>query len=168
MGTGACLRLLAGALVLRPVVWTRGGLNQQVARITKGRAAAIVLGVRRQTLEEVLDDLGGRLAELRRERGWTQQQTADRVGMLARDCQAIENGKRAITIRSALTLAHAFDLPLRHLFDPPSVRVPRRAGRPAAVAAAEVATVRRVEGRPASTPRAKKAPPRSHRRSPPR
>jgi transcriptional regulator with XRE-family HTH domain len=78
----------------------------------------------------VLDELGRRLAELRRGKSWTQQEAADRAGMLLRDYQAIESGGRAITIRTALALAQAFDVPLRTLFDPPTSIVPRRVGRP--------------------------------------
>jgi transcriptional regulator with XRE-family HTH domain len=86
----------------------------------------------RQTLEQVLDDLGRRLAELRREHGWTQAKTADATGMPEKDYQAIENGRRAITVRTALVLAQAFDVPIGALFDPPVSRDARRPGRPPA------------------------------------
>jgi transcriptional regulator with XRE-family HTH domain len=86
----------------------------------------------RQTLEHVLDDFGRRLAELRRARGWTQSRAAGAAGMPEKDYQAIENGRRAITIRTALALEQALDLPLRQLFDPPTSQEPRRPGRPAA------------------------------------
>jgi transcriptional regulator with XRE-family HTH domain len=85
----------------------------------------------RQTLERVLDDFGRRLAELRRARRWTQSQAADAAGMPEKDYQAIENGRRAITIRTALALAQALDVPLRVLFDPPTSKEARRPGRPA-------------------------------------
>ena len=84
----------------------------------------------RQTLARVLDDLGRRLAELRRARGWTQAEVAERLGMLPRDYQAIEGGERAITIRSALTIAQVFEVPLHEMFMPPASREPRRPGRP--------------------------------------
>lgn len=84
----------------------------------------------RQTLERVLDDLGRRLAELRHEHGWTQQQAADKAGMLMRDYQSIENGKRPITIRTALTLAQTFSVPLRELFEAPGSSRGRHPGRP--------------------------------------
>ena len=86
----------------------------------------------RQTLARVLDDFGRRLAELRRARGWTQSRAAVESGMPEKDYQAIENGRRAITIRTALALAQTFDQPLRALFDPPASLAPRRPGRPSA------------------------------------
>jgi transcriptional regulator with XRE-family HTH domain len=89
----------------------------------------------RQTLERVLDDLGRKLAELRHEHGWTQQHAADKAGMLMRDYQAIENGKRPITLRTALTLAQTFSVPLRELFDPPGSEHARQPGRPRRVLA---------------------------------
>lgn len=90
----------------------------------------------RQPLESVLDDLGRRLAELRLQRRWTQAKAALQSGMAEKEYQAIENGRRAITLRTALALAQAFGTPLRSLFDAPSSREPRRPGRPRPAAAA--------------------------------
>ncbi len=84
----------------------------------------------RQTLERVLDDFGRRLAELRAARSWTQAQAATKAGMPEKDYQAIENGRRAITFRTAVALANVFDVSLRELLDPPGSREPRRPGRP--------------------------------------
>jgi transcriptional regulator with XRE-family HTH domain len=85
----------------------------------------------RETLERVLADLGRRLAELRRERGWTQAKAADAAGMPEKDYQAIENGRQPITIRTAVTLAQLFDTTVQSLFAAPASREPRRPGRPA-------------------------------------
>jgi transcriptional regulator with XRE-family HTH domain len=82
------------------------------------------------TLAQVLDDLGRRVADIRRARGLTQANAAARAGMLAKDYQALEHGRRAITIRTALWVANALDVPLRALFDPPQSHDPRRRGRP--------------------------------------
>jgi putative transcriptional regulator len=84
----------------------------------------------RQRLGQVLDDLGRRVSELRRARGWTQAEAAAATGMADKDFQAIENGRRAITVRTALEIANVFGVPLRSLFDQPASREPRRPGRP--------------------------------------
>jgi DNA-binding XRE family transcriptional regulator len=84
----------------------------------------------RQRLGQVLDDLGRRLGELRREQGWTQAEAAAKADLVEKDYQAIENGRRAITIRTAVAIANAFGVPVRTLFDPPVSRAPRRPGRP--------------------------------------
>jgi transcriptional regulator with XRE-family HTH domain len=94
-----------------------------------GRAARIV-GAVRQRLEQVLDDFGRRLAELRRARGWTQAEAAAATGMADKDFQAIENGRRAISIRTAVDIANVLGVPIRSLFDQPASREPRRPGRP--------------------------------------
>jgi len=57
--------------------------------------------------------------------------------MQEKDYQAIENGRRAITIRTALELAQVFDVELHDLFLPPSSREPRLPGRPRPTEAAE-------------------------------
>ena len=84
----------------------------------------------RQRLGHVLDDMGRRLAELRRARGWTQAEAATALGMAEKDFQAIENGRRAISLRTAVDIANVFGIPVRDLFDPPASREPRRPGRP--------------------------------------
>jgi transcriptional regulator with XRE-family HTH domain len=84
----------------------------------------------RQALKSVVDDLGRRLAELRGERGWTQSTAAERASMAEKDYQAIENGRRSITLRTLVTLANAFDVSVRALLDPPKDRGARRPGRP--------------------------------------
>jgi len=89
-----------------------------------------MVGAVRQRLEQVLDDLGRRLAELRRARGWTQAEAATATGMADKDFQAIENGRRAISIRTAVDIANVFGVPVRSLFDAPASREPRRPGRP--------------------------------------
>lgn len=78
----------------------------------------------------MLRDLGRRLAELRAERGWTQAFVAERLGMPMRDYQAIEGGKRAITIRTAVMIAQVLETPVRSLFDRPMSREPPKPGRP--------------------------------------
>jgi transcriptional regulator with XRE-family HTH domain len=84
----------------------------------------------RQALKSVVDDLGRRLAELRSERGWTQSTAAEHASMAEKDYQAIENGRRSVTLRTLVTLANAFDISVRALLDPPKDRGARKPGRP--------------------------------------
>jgi transcriptional regulator with XRE-family HTH domain len=71
------------------------------------------------------------LSELRRARGWTQAQAAERLNVTVRDYQAIEGGHRNVTMRTVVALADAFDVPLRLLIDAPTSHEARRRGRPA-------------------------------------
>ena len=84
----------------------------------------------RPTFARVLDDLGRRLAELRRVRDWTQAEAAEKASMSETDYRAIEHGRRAITLRTAFHLAETLGVPLRALFDAPVSREPRKPGRP--------------------------------------
>ena len=91
-----------------------------------------------ESLEVVLDRLGRRIAELRRARGLTQQQVADRVGMLLRDYQSIEAGRRNCTIGTLLQVAQdGLGEPVRVLLDAPVGMEPRQRGRPRGEQAAE-------------------------------
>jgi transcriptional regulator with XRE-family HTH domain len=84
----------------------------------------------RPTLEGALDNLGRRLSELRRAKGWTQAQLAERLGVTLRDYQAVEGGRRNVTMRTVVSLAAAFGVDVRALFEEPASRAERRRGRP--------------------------------------
>ena len=76
------------------------------------------------------DDLGRRLAELRRERRWTQAVAAEKLGMIVRDYQALEGGRRNVTVETVAKVAQTFGVTLAALFEAPASGVPRRRGRP--------------------------------------
>jgi transcriptional regulator with XRE-family HTH domain len=76
------------------------------------------------------DDLGRRLADLRRTRGWTQAKTAEHAGMGYKEYQALELGTRDLKLSTMLRLADVFELSVRALFERPSSRAKRRPGRP--------------------------------------
>jgi transcriptional regulator with XRE-family HTH domain len=79
----------------------------------------------------VLADFGRRLLEVRRERGWTQQAAAEKLGWGVRDYRAAELGDRNLTIASLAAISRAFDLPIADLFTRPErPRARRRRGRP--------------------------------------
>lgn len=75
-------------------------------------------------------DLGRRVREVRTDRGWTQEAAAERLGIDVRELQRIEAGRVNLTLHTLLRLTRALGTPIRDLFDPPSSRAPRKAGRP--------------------------------------
>lgn len=74
-------------------------------------------------------DVGRCVTVLRRARGWTQEQFAERLRVDARTLQRIEAG-RHITFAMLVHLADALLVPIGELFGPPVERKPRRPGRP--------------------------------------
>jgi len=87
--------------------------------------------VRRATPEQVTEQVGRRIAELRRERGETQAQLAERLEVSIKYLQRVERGVN-LTIDSLVDLANNLDVQVRDLFDTPRGRpAPRRPGRPA-------------------------------------
>lgn len=78
------------------------------------------------------DDLGGvlatvgpRLRALRRERGGTLAQLAERTGISVSTLSRLESGRRKPTLELLLPLAKAFDVPLDELVDAPPTGDPR-------------------------------------------
>lgn len=82
----------------------------------------------REKPEVIIADVGRRIAEARRQRGWTQQKAADHLRMEVQSLQRIERGEN-LTIRSLVKIAGVFGVPTRSLFDEPESRE-RRPGRP--------------------------------------
>jgi transcriptional regulator with XRE-family HTH domain len=85
--------------------------------------------VRRLDPERATVDVGRRVAELRRARGLTQEQFAERLGIAANALQRIELGMQNLTIRSLVRLANGLGVPLAMLFEAPASRAVRP-GRP--------------------------------------
>jgi transcriptional regulator with XRE-family HTH domain len=79
--------------------------------------------------DRLLDDVGRRVAELRRENGWTQQDFADELGVTLRHAQAIEGGEQNLSLRAVVRVANALGVPLAAIFEAPAARR-RRPGRP--------------------------------------
>jgi transcriptional regulator with XRE-family HTH domain len=72
--------------------------------------------------------VGARVAEIRRENGWTQQDLADRLRMEPQSVQRIERGTN-LTIRSLVNIARTLGVPTIALFEAPMTGE-RRPGRP--------------------------------------
>lgn len=79
--------------------------------------------------ERVCRDLGQRVIELRREKGLTQQELAERMEIDPRDLRRVEAGDN-VTVHMLVRLARALDVHIRDLFQPPRSRQRRRPGRP--------------------------------------
>lgn len=79
--------------------------------------------------ERVLDDVGRRVGEIRRARGWTQQDLADSLEVTLRHVQAVEGGAQNLSLKALVRVANALGVPLAALLEAPERR--RRApGRP--------------------------------------
>jgi transcriptional regulator with XRE-family HTH domain len=86
--------------------------------------------VERETAERVVDDVGRRVAEIRRQRGWTQQDAAEHLRMPLKNFQRLEEGKMNVTLRTLVRIARGLGVYARALLDEPQARPKRRRGRP--------------------------------------
>ena len=59
-----------------------------------------------------------RLKSLRRERGWSQSELADRVGVSRNSIISIENGRFDPSLPLAFELAEAFEMRIEDIFQP--------------------------------------------------
>jgi transcriptional regulator with XRE-family HTH domain len=86
--------------------------------------------VPRVDTQAALMDLGRRIAELRADRGWTQEQFAARLGVDPSHLRKIETGRLNVTVRTLVRVASALELAERAaMFQPPTSREVR-VGRP--------------------------------------
>jgi transcriptional regulator with XRE-family HTH domain len=90
-------------------------------------------------------NIGRRVVELRRERGWTQEHAAERMRLDVVALRRIEGGRQLVTLRTLVRLANALGVPTRALFDEAQLREARRPGRPPAERAAAESRGRRVK-----------------------
>jgi transcriptional regulator with XRE-family HTH domain len=79
--------------------------------------------------DQVIRDVGRKIREFRMRRGWTQEQTAEKLGIALRNFQAMERGKQNLTLKTMVRLARLLGVRTRELLDEPVSRVVRR-GRP--------------------------------------
>ncbi len=71
-----------------------------------------------------LTDLGARLAAVRRERGLTQEQVAEVVGVDPQTIQRAENGRTSLSLARLREVAAALDVELSELFKTRDDEVP--------------------------------------------
>jgi transcriptional regulator with XRE-family HTH domain len=73
----------------------------------------------REDPERIARDIGRRIAELRVERDWTQEQFAERLGINVKNLQKLERG-RNYTLYKLVGLARVLGVPYVTLLEPPS------------------------------------------------
>jgi transcriptional regulator with XRE-family HTH domain len=83
----------------------------------------------RLTAEAVTRSLGLRVRELRRARGWTQQDAAERLKIAVPNYAHIEQGRRLVRIDTLVRLANLFEVTVADLFAEPRAKAVRP-GRP--------------------------------------
>jgi transcriptional regulator with XRE-family HTH domain len=66
--------------------------------------------------DDLLIRLGGRIGKLRKARGWTQAEMAERIGIDRSFLADVERGKRNISILNLEVIAKGFKLSLSQLF----------------------------------------------------
>lgn len=84
--------------------------------------------LRRLTPSRVIHDIGRRIAELRRERGFTQEELAEKCGCTVGYLRRVEGGVN-LTVESLVQFANVLGVPVPKLFDAPADRTVRL-GRP--------------------------------------
>jgi transcriptional regulator with XRE-family HTH domain len=85
--------------------------------------------VRLNNPERLQRDVGRRVAEVRAERGLTQEELAEKVGVSVRYLQAVEAGAENLTIESIANLGNSLRIAAAEFFTAPAATVSRR-GRP--------------------------------------
>lgn len=89
-----------------------------------------VRALRRATSSRVIHDVGRRIAELRRERGFTQEELAEKCGHTVGYLRRVESGVN-LTLESLVQFANVLGVAVPKLFDAPADRSVR-IGRPRA------------------------------------
>ena len=76
----------------------------------------------------ILKELGKRIAELRRAKGFTQETAAERLGMLAPNYARIEQGRLNVTVDTLVRIVKMLedDVKIADLFVPPTTTERRR------------------------------------------
>jgi len=69
-----------------------------------------------EAYQEIAAALGRRVRALRHERAWTQESTAERVGVHPKQIQRIEAGRTNCTLATLVALSTIFEVPVSALF----------------------------------------------------
>lgn len=67
--------------------------------------------------ERALKKVGENIVELRKQCGWSQEQLALKSGLSQSYLSGIENGKRNLTLRVILRLAHTLEVPVGKILE---------------------------------------------------
>lgn len=80
--------------------------------------------------ERVITDIGRRIAELREERGWTQEQFAEKLRMALQNVGRLEQGRSDFRVSTLVRVSRALGCDVARLLEIPTTRAARRPGRP--------------------------------------
>jgi transcriptional regulator with XRE-family HTH domain len=75
-----------------------------------------------QDPEQLLVDVGRKIAEIRKGRGQTQAEVSERLGIATRSYQQIELGKQNLTLKTMVKIANLLEVPMSQLLETPSTR----------------------------------------------
>lgn len=67
--------------------------------------------------EDLLKDVGRRLARIRKDRGWTQEQLAEKIGIAPVTLSRLETGARAMSLSSMSVIASMLEVGLGDVLD---------------------------------------------------
>lgn len=67
--------------------------------------------------EDLLRDVGRRLARIRKDRGWTQEQLAEKIGIAPVTLSRLETGARAMSLSSLAIIAGMLEVGLGDVLD---------------------------------------------------
>ena len=79
--------------------------------------------------EDFVEGVGRRIAEIRQERGWTQEEAAERLEVTLRHMKRLERGHN-MTLRTLQWIASVLKVAPAILVSPPKEWAVRRPGRP--------------------------------------
>ncbi|WP_419145211.1 helix-turn-helix transcriptional regulator [Myxococcus stipitatus] len=82
----------------------------------RGRSEVWTRGPTARAIKRELHRLGERLRELRLERGFTQEQAAEAIGVHPKHIIKMEQGAANVTVATLVAASAAFNVPLRDLF----------------------------------------------------
>jgi len=74
-------------------------------------------GVPKPSVNQTQSLLAGNVRRLREKSGWTQEQAADAIGIAPRHYQKIEAGDVNVTVATLVSVAKAFGVTVKALFD---------------------------------------------------
>jgi transcriptional regulator with XRE-family HTH domain len=70
-----------------------------------------------ESVDDILERFGERVRQLRRERGWSQEDFAFKCGLDRTYVGGIERGERNVALRNIARMAAALDVTVSHLLD---------------------------------------------------
>ena len=84
--------------------------------VKRGRSEVWTRGPTARAIKRELQRLGDRLRQLRLERGFTQEQAAEAIGVHPKHIIKMEQGAANVTVATLVAVSVAFKVPLRDLF----------------------------------------------------